>query len=49
VIVVRKLGVPFRPELAMGAIGEGGVRVIYDEMVRAARVTPEEIHGPGAA
>jgi len=27
VIVVRKLGVPFQPELAMGAIGEGGVRV----------------------
>ena len=28
VIVVRKLGVPWQPELAMGAIGEGGVRVI---------------------
>ena len=27
VIVVRKLGVPFQPELAMGAIGEGGARV----------------------
>jgi putative phosphoribosyl transferase len=27
VIVVRKLGVPFEPELAMGALGEGGVRV----------------------
>ena len=26
VIVVRKLGVPFQPELAMGALGEGGVR-----------------------
>jgi putative phosphoribosyl transferase len=26
VLVVRKLGVPFQPELAMGAIGEGGVR-----------------------
>ena len=24
VIVVRKLGVPFQPELAMGAVGEGG-------------------------
>ena len=23
VIVVRKLGVPFQPELAMGAVGEG--------------------------
>lgn len=27
VLVVRKLGVPFQPELAMGAIGEGGIRV----------------------
>ena len=27
VIVVRKLGVPFQPELAMGALGEGGVQV----------------------
>ena len=35
-IVVRKLGVPFQPELAMGAIGEAGVRVIDDEMVRGA-------------
>ena len=25
VLVVRKLGVPFQPELAMGALGEGGV------------------------
>ena len=34
VIVVRKLGVPFQPELAMGAIGEGGVLVVNDEIVR---------------
>jgi putative phosphoribosyl transferase len=38
VIVVRKLGVPSQPELAMGAIGEGGVRIVDDEMVRHARV-----------
>ena len=31
VIVVRKLGVPFQPELGMGAIGEDGVRVLNDE------------------
>ena len=30
VIVVRKLGVPFQPELGMGAIGEDGVRVLSD-------------------
>jgi len=34
VIVVRKVGVPGQPELAMGAIGEDGVRVVNDEIVR---------------
>jgi putative phosphoribosyl transferase len=34
VLVVRKLGVPFQPELAFGAIGEGGVRVINNSVVR---------------
>ncbi|MGW6880892.1 phosphoribosyltransferase family protein [Streptomyces goshikiensis] len=36
VIVVRKLGVPFQPEVAFGAIGEGGVRLISAATVRAA-------------
>ena len=39
VIVVRKLGVPWQPELAMGAIGEEGVRLINDE-VGAAPASP---------
>jgi putative phosphoribosyl transferase len=43
VIVVRKLGVPFQPELGMGAIGEDGVRVLNDDLVRRARVQPAEI------
>jgi putative phosphoribosyl transferase len=43
VIMVRKLGVPCQPELAMGAIGEGGTRVIDAEVIRAAGVTPEEL------
>lgn len=43
VIVVRKLGVPFQPELGMGAIGEGGVRVLNGEVVQAAGVSAEEI------
>jgi len=34
VLVVRKLGVPFQPELAFGAIGEGDVRVLNDRIVR---------------
>jgi putative phosphoribosyl transferase len=43
VIVVRKLGVPFQPELGMGALGEDGVRVLNDEVIRAARVTDAEL------
>jgi putative phosphoribosyl transferase len=43
VIVVRKLGVPFQPELAMGAIGEGGFRVLNRDLVRRAGVTPHEV------
>lgn len=39
VIVVRKLGVPFQPELGMGAIGEDGVRVVNEAIVRSARVS----------
>ena len=42
VIVVRKLGVPFQPELAMGAIGEGGVRVVNQSVVDAAGVTSQQ-------
>jgi putative phosphoribosyl transferase len=38
VIVVRKLGVPSQPELAMGAIGEGGVRVLDERIMSAAHV-----------
>jgi putative phosphoribosyl transferase len=43
VIVVRKLGVPFQPELGMGAIGEGGVRVVNDDVVRMAGVTDAQL------
>jgi putative phosphoribosyl transferase len=43
VIVVRKLGVPFQPELAMGAVGEDGVRVINHEVVRRAGVPADEL------
>jgi len=43
VIVVRKLGVPYQPELGMGAIGEGGVRVVNDEIVRLTGVGDDEL------
>jgi putative phosphoribosyl transferase len=41
VIVVRKLGFPSQPELAMGAIGEGGAKVINAEGALLAREDPE--------
>ena len=34
VLVVRKLGLPWQPELAMGAIASGGALVTNDEVVR---------------
>lgn len=43
VISVRKLGVPFRRELAMGAIGEDGAMVLNDDVVRMADVTPSDV------
>lgn len=43
VILVRKLGVPSQPELAMGAIGEDDVRVLNDEIVQMVGVTSGEI------
>ena len=43
IILVRKLGVPFQPELAMGAIGEGGVRFISEDLVRSIGVSAVQI------
>jgi putative phosphoribosyl transferase len=43
VIVVRKLGVPYQPELAMGAIGEGGIRVVNRRVQREAGVSDERL------
>ena len=43
VLVVRKLGVPSQPELGMGAIAEGGARILNREMVRQARVSATQL------
>ncbi|MGZ4442318.1 MAG: phosphoribosyltransferase family protein [Nocardioidaceae bacterium] len=43
VLVVRKLGVPFQPELAMGAVGEGGVTVHNERILDEARITVDEL------
>jgi putative phosphoribosyl transferase len=41
VIVVRKLGFPAQPELAMGAIGEGDAKVVNAEGALLAKEDPE--------
>lgn len=43
VVVVRKLGLPGQPELAMGAVGEGGVVVLNDQVLELGRVGPQEL------
>lgn len=43
VLVVRKLGVPSQPELAFGAIGEGGVRVLNETVLRHVPLGEAEI------
>ncbi|HTS15535.1 MAG TPA: phosphoribosyltransferase family protein [Candidatus Sulfotelmatobacter sp.] len=42
-LVVRKLGVPEQPELALGAIAEGGVRVLNDDVLLAAGIRAAEL------
>ncbi len=42
VIVVRKLGIPFQPELAMGAVGEGGIFSKNDQVIAMAKITPRQ-------
>lgn len=43
VFVVRKLGVPGYEELAMGAIASGGIRVLNEDVVRAAGIPQKTI------
>jgi len=43
VLVVRKLGTPGQPELAMGAIASGGTRVVNHEVVRALRIDAQTL------
>ncbi len=43
VFLVRKLGVPGHEELAMGAIASDGARVLDSEVMRAYRVSEEDV------
>jgi putative phosphoribosyl transferase len=35
VLIVRKLGVPYQPELAMGAIASGGIRILNQDVIES--------------
>ena len=43
VLVVRKLGVPWHPELAMGAVAGGGIRVTNEAVVNSTGITQEQL------
>lgn len=43
VVVVRKVGAPGAPELAMGAVGENGVRVLNESVIEAWAVSEADL------
>jgi putative phosphoribosyl transferase len=47
--VVRKLGHPGQPELAMGAVASGGIQVLNDDVLAAAPVAPAAIEAVARA
>jgi putative phosphoribosyl transferase len=49
VFIVRKLGIPWHEELAMGALASGGVRILDEDLIRVARVSDQQIERVTAA
>lgn len=49
VVVARKIGAPFQPELGVGAIAEGGIRVLDETALRALRLTVDDLAATIAA
>jgi len=45
VIVVRKIGAPFNPELALGAVALGGVTVYNEALLRELGLTEADLEG----
>ncbi|HET7770123.1 MAG TPA: phosphoribosyltransferase family protein [Chloroflexota bacterium] len=43
VVVVRKLGAPMQPELALGAVTAGGWHYLNESLIAESGVTPEEL------
>lgn len=42
-MVVRKLGLPWHPELAMGAVASGGVRVLNEDVIQGSSIKEDSI------
>jgi putative phosphoribosyl transferase len=43
VFIVRKLGMPGYPEIAMGAIASGGVQLLDEALIKSAGITPAQL------
>lgn len=48
IIVVRKIGLPWQPELGIGAVAEGGIRVLNDVLVEEVGIEPIELEAATA-
>lgn len=48
IIVVRKIGLPWQPELGIGAVAEGGIRVLNDVLVEEVGLEPIELEAATA-
>ncbi len=48
VLVVRKIPTPGQPELALGAVGEGGVAILNERIVATLRLPEETVDGIAA-
>ncbi len=44
VMIVRKLGLPFHPEVAMGAISVGNVQILNQELIRQLQISEQELN-----
>lgn len=40
VLIVRKMGLPGREELAIGAVASGGIRILNEDIIHALRIDP---------
>lgn len=48
ILNVRKLGVPWHPELALGAIAEDGTRILHQDLIRDLNISAEDIEAIAA-